>query len=134
MRKDAVLVDSSVVIDCLRQKEKQKTWFFRVLSAGYFVKISIVTHTELYSGKSIWEKPEAKKVLENLLKGVEVISLLEETSKLAGKLRATLRLGAMDAIIAATANKYQLPLVTLNEKDFKKVKELKLLRLKDLKA
>jgi len=65
--------------------------------------------------------------LESLLSNLTVIPLTLEISKQAGRLRALNSLPTIDAIIAATALSEKLPLVTLNPKDFKRVKKLKLL-------
>lgn len=54
----------------------------------------------------------------------------EIQSKLAGKIVAKTGIELIDAIIVATAFKCNLPLATLNMKDFGKVKGLKLVDLK----
>jgi len=122
-----LLLDTSVLVDFLRRKKKEETLLAKVFRAGYIPAISLITHTELYAGKSVWSKAKAKRELENLLAGLDIIILNEEVSRLAGKIRAKYRLGIIDAIIAAEAIISQLPLVTLNLKDFEKVKGVKIL-------
>ncbi|KKR48084.1 MAG: PIN domain protein [Candidatus Curtissbacteria bacterium GW2011_GWA1_40_16] len=106
-----VLLDTSVIIDFLRRKDKEKSLFAHLLQEGNQTAVSIITHCELYAGKSVWEEKDAKEELE------------------AGQIRAKSDLNLLDAIIAATAKIYNLELATLNLKDFKKVEELHLFKL-----
>lgn len=124
-----LLLDTSVLVDFLRKKDKEGTLLVKILRAGYEPTISLITQTELYAGKSVWWKRKARKELEDLLAGLEIIALDEEVSRLAGQIRAKYRLGIVDAIIAAEAITSRLPLVTLNIKDFEKVKGLKILEI-----
>lgn len=86
----------------------------------------LITHTELYAGESVWQKKEAKRELEKLLSGLEIIIPNLEVSKLAGKIRAKYQVNLLDALIAAEAVTSRLPLSTLNLKDFGKIKGVKL--------
>lgn len=126
-----LLLDTSVLIDFLRRKNKEETLLVKIFRAGYMPAISLITHTELYAGKSVWRKVKAKRELENLLAGLEIITFNEEVSRLAGQIRAKHRLGIVDAIIAAEAITSHLSLVSLNTKDFKRVKGLELLEISD---
>lgn len=121
-----ILLDSSVVVDFIRVNNKASTIFQKLLNLGYQLCISVMTHTELYSGKSVWESPVARKELEFILSGLQIFKLDEKVSKKAGNLKATYHIEIADAIIAATAIAYKLELATLNTKDFAKIKGLKL--------
>lgn len=124
-----VLLDTSLLIDFLRRKDKEKSLLVAVIQQGYSPAISIITHTELFAGKSIWQKKRAKRELGKLLSGLEIILFNQKVSQLAGKLRAKYNLNLLDTIIAAEAITSRLSLATLSLKDFKKVKGLKLLKL-----
>lgn len=121
-----ILLDTSVLIDFLRKKEKQKSVLVKLLRSEHTLAVSLITHTELYAGGSVWQKKEAKRELEKLLSGLEIIIPNLEVSKLAGKIRAKHQVNLLDALIAAEAITSYLPLSTLNLKDFGKIKGVKL--------
>lgn len=121
-----LLLDSSVIVDFLRVKDKNSTILQRLADKNYQLYISIITHTELYAGKRTWESTAAGKELELVLSGLEILNLDTTISKNAGKIRSEYNLEIADAIIAATAIFHKLDLATLNIKHFAKVKGVKL--------
>lgn len=121
-----ILVDTSIIIDYLRQKDKSKTIQIRLEQSQIPLYASIITHTECFSGKSIWEKKEALQTLKLLFAGIKILLLEEKTSEKAGEIRAKYGKNISDAIIASTALFSNLTLATLNIKDFKKIKGLNL--------
>lgn len=123
-----VLVDTSVIIDFLRRQDKENTVFFQLLNKKYTCYCSIITHTELYSGASIWKNAHAKETLEKTLLAIKMLPLSEDISQTAGKIRAIQHIPIIDAIIAATALAYKLPLATLNRRDFEKIKGVRLFK------
>ena len=118
------LVDASVIIDFLRKKDKLKSLYYKLASEELFV--SIITHTELFSGKSVWESKTAKSELESLFSDVTILPLSSEISKKAGQIKATCKIDLIDSIIAATSVINNLELATLNIKDFKPIPNLKI--------
>jgi predicted nucleic acid-binding protein len=124
-----ILLDTSVIIDFLRQKNKKDTLLIALLEKEYQFYVSILTHTELYAGKKVWKENDAQIDLEKLFFGMQILPLEKEVSKKAGEIRAKNDTTLMDAIIAATAIIHDLNLVTLNTKDFEKIKELNLYNL-----
>lgn len=122
-----VLIDTSIIIDFLRQKEKSKTVLFHL--SKYELFASILTHAESYAGKSIWEKENAKEMLEKVFSNIKIISLDENLSKKAGEISARYNIEIVDAIIATTAILSKMNLATLNIKDFAKIKNLRLMGL-----
>ncbi len=120
-----ILVDTSIIIDYLRQKDKKKTILFNLAKHKYELFVSIITHTESYAGKNIWERETAKKALKALFSGMTILPLQESISENAGKIRAVSDTDIIDAIIAATALFHKIYLATLNTKDFKKIPGLK---------
>lgn len=121
-----ILVDTSVLIDFLRRKDRTNTLLFTLAQGKYKLYISIVTHTELYAGKSVWQKEEALKDLQTLFSGMEILLLEEEISKKAGQIKAHYNINLLDAIIAASAIFHKLDLATLNTKDFEKIEGIKI--------
>lgn len=113
-----VLLDTCVIIDFLRIKDKKNSTLFKLANQENDLAISLISHTELYAGKSVWTNQSAQDSLKTILSGIEVINFNQKISRLAGKLRARNGIDLIDAIIAATAINYQLPLATLNNKHF----------------
>lgn len=121
-----ILLDTSVIIDFVRRNNKESTILFRLTKKGYRPCISILTHTEVYSGKSVWEQHSARYEVEKLFSGMEILPLESEISKKAGEIKAHSNSTLIDAIIAATALVHGLELSTLNNKDFEHIKNLRL--------
>ena len=121
-----LLLDTSIIIDFFRSKNKETTLFVELSREKHAFSISIITHTELFSGKSIWEKKRLCDELEEICSEFEVLTLNPLLSKKAGKIRAYHGTNIADAIIAATAIEYDCKLVTLNVKDFKNIPSLQL--------
>ena len=122
-----ILVDTSIVIDFLRQKDKDQTVLVNLEKSSHQLFVSIITHTESYSGKSIWERKEAMEALKLVLSSKKILPIDEKISEKAGEIRAKYDKHLGDAVVAATALYHKLELATLNIKDFKKISGLKLL-------
>lgn len=124
-----ILLDTSIIIDYLRVKNKSQTVLYRLTQNKHELYVSIITHTEAYSGKSVWEQKEARNILKNTFEGIKILPLEENISENAGEIKAKYGLEIADAIIAATALKHKLELATLNIKDFEKNVGLKLKKI-----
>ncbi|KKQ41427.1 MAG: nucleic acid-binding protein [Microgenomates group bacterium GW2011_GWC1_37_8] len=125
---NSLLVDTSVIIDYLRRKDKENSLIYK-LSKKLDLKVSIITHAELYAGKSIWEKVPARKTLEVLFTGIKILPITKDLSIQAGKIKAEHSISLIDAIIAATSLKTKIQLVTLNTIHFSSIKGLKLFKI-----
>lgn len=123
-----ILVDTSIIIDFLRRKDRENTLFFNLTNDKYELYASIVTHTECYAGRNIWKSKSAMAELKILLGGIKILPLQENISKKAGEINAKNGTDILDAIIAATSIIHNLDLATLNIKDFKKVDGIKLFK------
>ncbi len=121
-----VCVDTSVVIDWLRQPDSEKTILYQLIANQHEISISVVAVAELYSGKSVWQYEQAKTRLDGVLAECRVLPLESEAAILAGELRVKYEVALLDALIAATAIQHNVELVTLNVKDFSKITELSL--------
>ncbi len=118
-----LLLDTSVIIDFLRSKNKQTTLLLRLVKEDLY--ISIITHVELYAGRSVWEKSNARKELEDLLSGLTILPLEEEISKKAGEMNVkNNQISLLDCIIGASALHHGLELVTFNIKEFRMIPSL----------
>jgi Predicted nucleic acid-binding protein, contains PIN domain len=118
----SIVIDTSIIIDHFRTYQKdKKTLFINLLEKYeeiYFCAISIA---EIFSGKSAAKNEEKIRQLFNL---GEIINLTPKLMEKAGKIRRETEISLIDAIIAASALELNLPLATLNKKDFKKIKGL----------
>lgn len=123
-----ILVDSSIIIDYLRQTDKEQTFLSKLGQRQLKLYAPIIVHAECFAGKSIWENKEAREALKIIFSGIKILPLEENISRKAGQISAKFDVELIDAIIAATSIIHDLDLATLNIKDFKKVKGLKLFK------
>ena len=125
-----LVVDTSVIIDFLRSNNKEDSLLYKLAEEDLY--ISIVTHTELYAGKSVWENSEARESLEKVLSGMSFVALDKRISERAGYIKSYSNISLIDALIASTALIGSMELMTLNIKDFEKVKGLKIFKSSQL--
>jgi len=121
-----VIVDTSVLVDFLRVADKGNTLFASLVANNYQLCVSVITHTELYAGKSVWRGKVARRELDTLLSNLKIIPLTEGVSTTAGKLRARYNIDLIDAIIAASAMNNHCELVTINTKHFSNIRGVRL--------
>ncbi|RMH94049.1 MAG: type II toxin-antitoxin system VapC family toxin [Calditrichaeota bacterium] len=126
MEHQRVLIDTSILIDHLRKKQKQKTTFFK-LAYNFDCVISAVTKFEFAVGTT----PRNREFVEKLLASFPVLpfdALCAQTAvEIYHGLKAKNKLISLpDIFIAATALANDLTLYTLNRKDFERIENLKL--------
>src|SRR5579864_6732528 len=98
-----ILLDTSVIIDFLRRKDKEGSLLYSLADSDLY--ISIITHTELYAGRSVWENEHIKEAVEKILEEITILPLENETSQKAGYLKFNHNNSSLlDCIIAATAS------------------------------
>lgn len=115
-----LLLDTSIIIDFLRRKDKRESLFYQISEDDLY--ISIISHTELFAGKSIWENKDARNMLSDVFSGIKIIPLTEDISEKAGYIRAHNQSNSLiDSIIAATSIISDCSMVTLNTKDFEQI-------------
>lgn len=126
MERKKVLIDTSILIDHLRKKQKDKTTFFK-LSKNYDCLISSITQFEF----SVGSTPHNQEFTKNLLAALPVLSLDSNCTEIAVDLYHALKkrnqlISLPDIFIAATAIANDLPFQTLNKKHFQRIDKLKL--------
>jgi predicted nucleic acid-binding protein len=124
-----ILLDTSVLIEMFRVKDKTATFFYRLSNNNNDFAISILTHYEIFRGSnsvqdSFWT---------NFLKNIKVIPFdLISSNEAIGiyKLLKTQNqmIDLADLLIAATAIAHNLDLATLNLKHFSKIPNLRILK------
>ena len=120
-----MVVDTSIFIEHLRAKDKLKTSLYQI-SEQTKIFISADSIYELYMGATTKEK-ENDIIL--LTEDLEVLSFTDSVSIKAADIYHELRrsnkmIEFRDIFIAATCLVYELPILTLNKKHFKRVKGL----------
>lgn len=123
---EIICLDSTVVIDYYRKKQKGKSFLFK-LSSSYQFYISAIVKYEIYRGD---KKKDVFWI--DFFKNVRILPFDNECSILASEIYKDLKsknqlIGSDDILIAATALKNDLKLATINNKDFRRVKGLKLI-------
>lgn len=120
-----VLVDTDILVDHLRGIEKAKEYLKSVENGAIRGVISVITEAELAAGESMKDMLVQMKVrrLVGLLEKAEVTS---EMAWKAGELKRDYKCRLMDALIAATAMKLNLKLVTRNVKHYEKIAGLEI--------
>jgi predicted nucleic acid-binding protein len=117
------LIDTNVLISYLRRDKKAISF----LDSLEKVVISTISAGEIYQG--VRNKKELRLTKDFLSTYCRIISLDEQISGLSLELLEKYILSRglllLDALIAATAIKYDLTLITSNSKHFEIIKELK---------
>lgn len=126
-----VIIDTSTIIDHLRQKDGATTALFDIVRHHGMANlaISIITIQELYRGEST-RNTKKEELLLATISPLRTLPYSYEVAKLAGKIgRDSKRpLAFADAAIAATAIINEATLHTLNTRDFAHIPELELLK------
>jgi predicted nucleic acid-binding protein len=123
-----LLIDTSIIIDHLRKKNKKKSRYYHIVDK-YALFISTITVFELYAGAVNDQK---KQDILNILEYVTILPFTTTTAQKSGELYLSLLkenqvIESKDLFIAATALSNGMPLMTLNLKHFERVKELNVL-------
>ncbi len=124
MEHQRILVDTSVLIDHVRKKRKDKTVFFN-LSLKYSCLISTITQFEFLVGAN----PKNVKFIQNLTTKLSVLPFDSKCVAIAVRIFLDLKMknkliSLPDIFIAATAISNNLPLQTLNKKHFSRIENL----------
>jgi len=127
MENTVVCLDTSILIDYYRKKDKSKSIFFKLTEKYSLFVVSAITEYELYLGNSeeqniFWDRffsqitvlPFDTKAAK---KAVEIYKQLKRDNKL---------IEVPDILIAATTLQNNLPIATLNKKHFERINGLQI--------
>jgi len=133
MENTLICLDTSVLIDYYRKKDKSKSLFFKLTEKYALFAVSAITEYELYLGNSeeqniFWDKffsqitvlPFDTKAARN---SVSIFKQLKAKNKL---------IEIPDILIGGTAMRFELPLATLNRKHFDRITGLKIVDIQFL--
>jgi len=128
MESTIVCLDTTVLIDFYRKKDKSKSLFFKLTERYSFFAVPAVTEYELYLGNSeeqniFWDNffsrviilPFGTKVVRH---SVRIFKELKRQNKL---------IDMPDIMIAGTALQNNMPVATLNRKHFERITGLELI-------
>ena len=129
MEDKRVLIDTSILVDFFRKKDKTRSAFWSIIDK-FDCNISTITLFEIYNGATDEDK---MRELELVLDWLGVTDFDSSCAKLSSKIYLDLRrknrvIEFRDIFIAATAISKDIPLATLNFKHFENVRDIKLLR------
>lgn len=124
MENETILIDTSILIDYFRKKEKQSTTFYK-LFLKYKIAVSSVTEFEFLAGA----KEEHFEFVDTLFKKLTVLPFDSECAKKAKNIYLDLKsknklIELPDIFIASTALANSLLFSTINEKHFKRIEGL----------
>jgi len=124
-----VVLDTDILINYIRQPESGSSHLIPLLQSisPQDLAISVITIQELYVGESSKAKQKEEFFL-RLISRLIILPYDNKTAKMAGEIMRDIRprVQFADAAIAATAILNKASLLTLNKKDFKGIKGLKL--------
>lgn len=130
MATERILVDSSLIIDYFRKKNKEKTPLWHLFQSDCPLFISTLTVYELLCGA---QTPVLKKDTENLVELFTVLDFGKEDATKAASLYKELKqknllVGTIDILLAAAAITNSLLFATLNQEHFNRIQEVNLYR------
>jgi len=123
-----ILLDTSILIDFYRKKDKTKTAFFQLQQNYTKFAISVLTQFEIYKGA----KEENMKFWDDFFRKLFILPLDSEAVFIAANIDNELkkinkRIEVADLLIAATAIRNNIPCATLNLKHFERIENLQLI-------
>lgn len=122
-----VILDTNIIIDHLRQPKKKDSCLVKILKQKpkEILAISIISVQELYEGQSTKNKNKEQSLLATI-SPLKILPYGYGIAKLAGEIARDIDhpIELADAAIAATTIINSGQLLTLNKKDFQKIKDL----------
>lgn len=124
-----ILLDSSVLIELFRKRDKEKTLFYSLVKKYKAFCISSVTYYEIGIGSRKTHADYWKKLSDNL----QILPFDKECSDNAitiyhDLLKANKIIDLADILIGATAKTHDIPIATLNDKHFNRIKGLEIIK------
>ena len=124
-----ICLDTSVLIDYYRKKDKSKSLFFKLTERYALFAVSAITEYELYLGNSeeqniFWDK---------FFSQITILPFDTKVARSAANIHKQLKaknklIDAPDILIAGTAMRNNLPLATLNRKHFERINGLEMVK------
>ena len=127
MEQEVILLDTSVLIDYFRKKDKDKSYLFKISGVNKRFVVSTITQFEIYTGAP----KDQIKIWDDFFRTVTILPLISEIALIAAQVNIELRktnkqIDLADLFIAATAIYNDFPCATLNKKHFERINDLQL--------
>ena len=130
MENTLICLDTSVLIDYYRKKDKTKSLFFKLTERYSLFAVSAITEYELYLGNS-----EEQNIFWNkFFSQITVLPFDTIAARNAANIFKQLKgknklIDVPDIMIAGTTMRFNLPLATLNRKHFERINDVKIVDL-----
>lgn len=127
MESRLICLDTSVFIDYFRKKNNESTLLFQLADQRKTFLTTSITKFEVLRGAT-----KAQQFFcETIFGRIDVLPFDDESANIAAEIFQKLKsqnklIGIPDLLIASVAIQHQLPLATLNTREFEKVNDLKL--------
>jgi len=126
---EIICLDTSVLIDYFRKKNKSKTYLFSLTNSFSEFGITSITLFEIFRGST----NQQLEFWETLFKEFKIFSFDIHSARIASELDRKLRgknlsIGIPDLFIASIALHNDLLLATLNKRHFERVENLKIFK------
>ena len=130
MEEKSILLDTGILIEYFRNKEKSKSFLYRLSLNDFNFKVSSITQYEILLGAS----KEQMNFWKEFFDRVEVLSFKADTAVVASEIYKELKsknklIDIADILIASVAVSNAIPLATLNLKHFSRIPKLDILDL-----
>lgn len=130
METAVVCLDTSILIDFYRKKDKRESAFFQLTNRYKLFAVSIVTEYEILVGS----KPDQQEFWEGFFDKVTILPFSKPVSDSAVSITKQLRaanklIEVPDIFIGATALAHNLPIATLNLKHFGRIQDLEIVQI-----
>lgn len=130
MEKRQILIDTSILIDYYRKKDKSKAIWLRLIRSNYSFAVSVISQYEIYAGANsrqlnFWNQ---------IFKTVDLLPFTSACVQKAVEINASLKrkrkqIDIPDLFIAATAMANDLPISTLNQKHFSRIDSIQIVEV-----
>lgn len=122
-----ILIDTSIIIEYLRKKKKEKTVLYKLYQSYDEIFVSSITIFEIFVGIN----PKNERAIKRLFEGFIALPFDDDSAKIASQKYQTLRsqnklIEIKDLFIGATAIRNNLPVATQNTEHFKRITGLKI--------
>lgn len=125
-----MLLDSNIIIYASKLTYPFLLTYLRenesIITTSAICQIEVLGYHQL--------KKTEKLYLENFFNAINVLPISTNVIQQTIKLKQKRNIATSDAIVAATAIVYGIPLLTQNKKDFAKIKGLEVLSIEDLQS
>ena len=128
MEEQIICLDSTILIDYFRQKDKTKSTFFELLKKAKLFAVSAVTEYEVLIGSNA----EQDVFWNSFFEQITVLPFDKVTNKTAVKIFRQMKsknklIAIPDILIGATAMTHKIPIATLNKKHFERIEGLEII-------